>query len=213
MRLAAIGLATLACSLVWSRVHARLGFPAFSRVYAIELALYALAVSIVTRRLEGCRRVGRRETSSSSSSRLWPCGSRSSGRRRSSRTTCTATSGTARFRPRASTPTASFPRRRSSRCCAMPRCFRSSTVAPMRPRFIRLRRRSRSSLHVLHRRRDRARGQARHGGVRPRHRRAAGDHAAPPGRGPEESHRLRVASARVLGGGAERPHRCRSPSR
>jgi hypothetical protein len=47
MRLAAIGLATLAVSLVWCAQHAQVGFPAFSRAYAVEFALYALAVLVV----------------------------------------------------------------------------------------------------------------------------------------------------------------------
>jgi hypothetical protein len=52
MRLAAIGLATVASSLVWSALHAQTGFHAFTLTYAIEFALYALAVFLVTRSSE-----------------------------------------------------------------------------------------------------------------------------------------------------------------
>jgi alpha-1,6-mannosyltransferase len=49
MRLAAIGIATLASSLVWSAVHARFGFQAFSTVYGVQFLLYVLALLSVAR--------------------------------------------------------------------------------------------------------------------------------------------------------------------
>jgi hypothetical protein len=61
MRLAAIGLATLASSLVWSTVHAQAGFRAFTLTYAIEFALYALAVLFVMRSSRPVARDRRRD--------------------------------------------------------------------------------------------------------------------------------------------------------
>jgi hypothetical protein len=61
MRLVAVGLATLASSLAWSAIHARLGFRAFSIVFAIEFALYVLAVLIVSRSSGVDARAARRD--------------------------------------------------------------------------------------------------------------------------------------------------------
>jgi hypothetical protein len=61
MRLAAIGLATLAASLLWCALHARVGFSAFNRAYAVEFALYALAVLVVNTSSKEPARVVRRD--------------------------------------------------------------------------------------------------------------------------------------------------------
>jgi hypothetical protein len=61
MRLVAIGLATLASSLAWSVLHARLGFRAFSFVYAFEFAFYAIAVVLVSRQSGVHARAARRD--------------------------------------------------------------------------------------------------------------------------------------------------------
>jgi hypothetical protein len=61
MRLAAVGLFTLAASLVWPRLQAPLGFGAFSVVYGVELALYLLAMLIVWRSPQADARAARRD--------------------------------------------------------------------------------------------------------------------------------------------------------
>jgi alpha-1,6-mannosyltransferase len=61
MRLAAIGLATLAASFAWSALHAQFGFRAFSVVYEIQFALYVLAVMSVARSSKTQARVAPRD--------------------------------------------------------------------------------------------------------------------------------------------------------
>ncbi len=61
MRLAALGLVTIAASLAWPSLHAQLGFRAFTIVYAIELALFVLAAIVVWRFAPADPKMARRE--------------------------------------------------------------------------------------------------------------------------------------------------------